>query len=80
MKTKRSHLYKIAGLGLACALLISSAWHPSVAQTAPAMPARLEARNGVLPERGVSAGRVPADGPDRVDGWENWLPCRPIPP
>jgi hypothetical protein len=49
MKTKRSHLYKIAGLGLACALLISSAWHPSVAQTAPAMPARLEARNGVLP-------------------------------
>ena len=25
MKTKRSHLYKIAGLGLACALLISSA-------------------------------------------------------
>lgn len=50
MKTKRFQLYKIAGLGLVCALLLTgSAWQASLALPAPAMPARLEASNGVLP-------------------------------
>ena len=50
MKTKRSHLYKIAGLGLACALLLTgSAWQGSLAQPAPARPAWLEGSNGTLP-------------------------------
>ena len=51
MKTKRSHLYKIAGLGLACALLLTgSAWQASLAQPALERPARLDGgSNGTLP-------------------------------